>query len=291
MIKSDKIQLFMRVLAHPLRSSNSRVRSESGQAVVEYILVLVVTLGIILGVMYQFSSAFKKYVQSYFGEYVACLLETGELPTLGGEDGANAGICNASFEPFSLKNGRPLADTGSSGDSSSGSGGANGARNRSGGRRGNGLNTSKVTRGMMGRNGEAVSGESSSSSGDSDNKKRIVKRYVSNPSYSFRTQRRLEEGQMRLSNKWNAGTEDKEKKPFTATIDASGSKGSPKMRGRKLAVDLSKFNPKKPIDGDVGLELSFGDYIRYIIIFGIIIMIVIFFGGQLMQIKKNYEGA
>ena len=53
----------------------SRFGSQSGQAVMEYILVLVVVVGIALGVMYQLNTALKKYVQSYFGkklQHVKC---------------------------------------------------------------------------------------------------------------------------------------------------------------------------------------------------------------------------
>lgn len=292
MVEANKIQLFMGALMRPLRTSNSRLRSDSGQAVVEYILVLVVTIGILLGVMYQFSTAFKKYVQSYFGEYVACLLETGELPTLGGTDGANAGICAASFEPFSLKNGRPMIGSGGNGDGSDSDGSSGrGARNRSASRRGNGLNSSKVTRGMTGRNGEAVSSESTNGGAADDGKKRIVKRYVSNPSFSFQRKGRQEDGQIRLSDNFKMASEEKEKKPFAARIDTAGAKGGIRLRGKKLHIDINKFNTRKPAGTDVGLDLSLGDYVRYLIILGIVVMIILFFGGQLMQIKKNYEAS
>ena len=37
---------------------------QSGQAVLEYILVLFITVSIILGVMYQFNDAFKKFLDN-----------------------------------------------------------------------------------------------------------------------------------------------------------------------------------------------------------------------------------
>ncbi|NQZ18798.1 MAG: hypothetical protein HRT44_06015 [Bdellovibrionales bacterium] len=87
---------------------------EAGQAVVEYILMLVITVSIILGVLYQFNDAFKNYLDNYFGDYIACLLETGELPSLGG-DGPTSAECNANFADFTVASGRPLVDGGSSG--------------------------------------------------------------------------------------------------------------------------------------------------------------------------------
>ena len=104
------------------------LRSQSGQGIVEYILVLIVTLALILGLLWQFSDAFRAWANNYFGEYLACLLETGELPSVGGMGGV-AGTCNRYFEPFSIANGRPprsspssSSDSAGSGDSSNGQG-------------------------------------------------------------------------------------------------------------------------------------------------------------------------
>lgn len=289
MVEVNKIQLLMRSFARPLRSSGSRLNSESGQAIIEYILVLVVTLGIILGVMYQFNNAFKKYVQSYFGEYVACLLETGELPALGGAAGANAQVCDASFEPFSLKNGRPFISSDGS-NSESGSGSGSGRTSRGSARSsGGGQPKNKVTKGMLGRNGEATSGSSDSSS--SDDKKRVIRRNVSNPNYNFRTNRQREQGQIPLSSAWVMAKDKKEDKAFTAKISSKNVKSGGSGGGRKIAISADKLSGKRPMPPDPTLDLSFGDYLRYFIIIVILIMIVVFFGGQFMQIKKNYEAS
>lgn len=290
MVEVNKIQLLMRHLARPLRSSGSPLKSDSGQAIIEYILVLVVTLGIILGVMYQFNNAFKKYVQSYFGEYVACLLETGELPTLGGTAGANAETCDASFEKFSLKDGRPfISSDGSNSESGSGSGSGRTSRSTPRSRNAN-LQKSKVTSNNRGRNGEATSGSSDSKASD-DSKKRIIRRTVSNPNYNFRANRQRDRGQIPLASTWNMSKEKKEEQPFTAKIDAKNVKNGGSRGGRKIAVNMDKFKIKRAGLTDAGLNLSLGDYVRYLIIGFIIILIIIFFGGQLMQIKKNYEAS
>ena len=77
---------------------------QSGQAVIEYLLILLIIVGIVIGLMTQFHGAFRDYVDNYFGEYLACLLETGELPSLGGN---TPGVCNTSFQPFTFSSGRP----------------------------------------------------------------------------------------------------------------------------------------------------------------------------------------
>ena len=59
---------------------NRNFRSQSGQAVIEYVLVLVIVVSILTGILFQFSSAFRTYTKALFGDYISCLLEAGELP-------------------------------------------------------------------------------------------------------------------------------------------------------------------------------------------------------------------
>ena len=60
-----------------------------------------------------FLKPFRSFANSYFGDYLQCLLETGELPRFGAfaSDNANntasGNICDTSFEPFTLSMGRP----------------------------------------------------------------------------------------------------------------------------------------------------------------------------------------
>ncbi|MCB0363229.1 MAG: hypothetical protein KDD35_10925, partial [Bdellovibrionales bacterium] len=100
----------------------SHARSESGQAVVEYLLVLVITVAIAVGLLYQFNGSFARWATSYFGSYFACLLETGELPGIGGA-GGDSGICSQLYENFSFAGGVPPSPR-------IGSGGSGGGRNR-----------------------------------------------------------------------------------------------------------------------------------------------------------------
>ena len=135
---------------------NKLIGEESGQAAIEYILLLVVVVGVLLGSVYQFNSAFSFWADNYFGDYLACLIESGELPSLGGSSGSS-GECNQLYKEFSPDDGRPLIASNSGGGgtdsitkdppsndnttSSSGGGGAvivsgGGGRDSSFGRRG-----------------------------------------------------------------------------------------------------------------------------------------------------------
>jgi hypothetical protein len=88
----------------------SRLFHSRGQALVEYVLLLVVTVSILLAVVYQIFRPFQSFVKSYMGDYVACLLETGELPSLGNPDSeallSDEG-CDSKFDAATLASGRP----------------------------------------------------------------------------------------------------------------------------------------------------------------------------------------
>ncbi len=258
----------------------SHLGSQSGQAVVEYILVLVVVVGIALGVMYQLNTALKKYVQSYFGDYVACLLETGELPSLGGSSGANAESCASLYEPFSLQNGRPLiaSSGGGNGEGSSSDASSRGSSSR-------GSNGSRVTRSGSSLNAERDRG-GQVAAGKIENKSK--KEYQGSgggedTSASYRANVQRGGPGSRIYTKLK--NENKET-VLNKKIDLTG-----KLAGRsarKIAVDMDKFKPKQPVS-DTSFSLSIGDYIRYLLILAIIVIIVIFFGGQLNQLRKGWD--
>ncbi len=262
----------------------SHIRSQSGQAVVEYILVLVVVVGIALGVMYQLNSALKKYVQSYFGDYVACLLETGELPSFGGSTGANAESCASLYEPFSLQNGRPLIASSGGGNSedSSNDSSNNKSSNRSGSQ---GKSGSRVTRNGSSLNadrnqgGQVVAGKIESKS------KKELQGYSGGENSSASYNSRIDRGGpgSRITTKLK--TEPKEK-VLNKKIDLQGKLSG--RSGRKIAVDMEKFRAK-PQAADISFGLSIADYIRYILILAIIVVILIFFGGQLNQLRKSWD--
>jgi hypothetical protein len=254
--------------------------------VTEYILVLVVVVGIALGVLYQLNTAFKKYVQSYFGDYVACLLETGELPSFGGGDGASAQTCSANFEPFSLKNGRPFA-----------AGGDGGKRGGSGGRR-KFARSSKPGAGgrsRSSRNGNTLNADSSGSGGaaagsvSASDKKTPVRggTGIASGKFKFRTARMRGEEQIRLDSRFVMGGQ-KEKEESSSIVKEVQKNPNEGARARKIAVNMDAFSSKDtPIEPT--LDMSAGDYLRYMLIFAILVGIFVFFGGQLNQLRKSWD--
>ena len=55
-------------------------RSCRGQALLETLFLMLISVVIILGAFSRFYTLMDTYIQGYFGNYIACLLETGELP-------------------------------------------------------------------------------------------------------------------------------------------------------------------------------------------------------------------
>ena len=108
------------------------VHQQGGQAVVEYVLVLIVSVSL----LFLFKGVVKginEFMYSYMGEYISCLMEYGELPTSGSTEtnlnqhsqGGSGKTCDSKFKGFTLAVGK--ASTGSlSGSNRNGTGQSNG---------------------------------------------------------------------------------------------------------------------------------------------------------------------
>lgn len=265
------------------------IGNQQGQGIIEYILILVVTVALILGLVVQFNTAFQVWANNYFGEYLSCLLETGELPSIEGQPGNISSTCDEAFEPFSLAKGRPAkgfqnvgsnrggstpstSAASSEKESSSASNGsvARSSRGRSGGKFG----SSTAGGGAGGRKGVFAPGEESSYTGSTEMGSYTMVR--KNESVGFTSAERIRTGYV-------LDREKKEKK-------TSG----PIKVGKNTGVEKQermKINPKAAVKRDVASDTpwSFGDYLRYLIIAAIIIALVIFFGGQALQISKSMD--
>ena len=316
-IPSDKIipmnvSVFLKkIFARPRAKAR-----QAGQAILEYILVLVIIVSLILGIMYQFNDAFKNFLDNYFGDYIACLLETGELPSLGGS-GPTSAECISPYANFSLASGNAPGGTsgngsgsgngssssnGSSSDtegsSSDGSKSGSGSSSRAGSRsrpasinsRGGTSNAeggNRASRGSVKRikrtvGGNSVSGSPSGFGGDStDSGGRIGRR-----SRTIRKKRIIYLGDSYL-------TEDAKKKKKNPVI----SKGKQSEKAETVSnLRQPKFTLKLPEERALASEddnsgFSFGTLLKFLLIGGILIAIFIFLGGQAVQIKKSWQKA
>jgi len=282
-------------------------KNESGQTVVEYILVLTVVVVLTIGVVYQLNSNFSNYMRNYIGNYIVCLLETGELPKLGADADPNS-ECDDDYEPFSIAFGRPgVPDSG--GDASDN---RNSARSSSSERDRNTDGVSEAgsasegggnTSGRRSSFSQPYGGSASSSSlrpqnqnvdansnddkvnDDEGGTSTVTTRRGSRPGSRKRAGfSDEEEGRPQyLTATRLADEEDISGESLAATSDGDLSGG---LRKKTIEQDLSP--PKREIASEDS-EMDFGNFIRYLIMAAIAIALILFLLGQFLQIQKSME--
>lgn len=268
-----------------------RKLGQRGQGTVEYILLLALAVAIILGGIYQLNTAFRVWADNYFGNYLTCLLETGELPGLGNPE---PGSCAAEFKPFSLADGETLPGGGGGpdGDSSTdnstntddpanskGGGGlssanaeANGGYSASGSTFGRGGTRTRVRRG-----GTNAADEDGGASGGAAPSAWANIGYQSDKPVLTPVRYRGIAGRGRVIDDEKEDTRTK----ITSTVSGGVDPDKPAERIRvKPKIVSTDAELEKP-------EFSVGNFLRYLIIIAIIIAIVIFIGGQALQVSKS----
>ncbi|NCN95279.1 MAG: hypothetical protein GW917_00990 [Bdellovibrionales bacterium] len=272
------------------------INNQRGQGVTEYILVLVVIVAMLLGGMYQLNTAFQKWANNYFGDYLACLLETGELPSIGGAPG-DSGICNELFQPFDFTSGRTPRETGDGGDeSNSGEDESLSERSRRGSGKGGGGTRESATnsRGSYvsgsssgGRSSSSRQGSAGGGSSGKAEKKYTGSTDASNYSGLGRSQTNSANGRPRyvpiISRRIVDTTEEERTSAARQNAVSRNPSGSETKRIQVVRKSLKKDTP------DEDEPMTFGGFLRFLIIAAIIIALVLFLGGQALQISKNSE--
>jgi hypothetical protein len=268
------------------------LRDEKGQGVVEYILVLVVAVSIILGGIYQLNDAFKKWAENYFGNYLACLLETGELPSLSGT-GGDSGVCNQFFKPYTFSEGRPLlAGAGGAGGDDGAEGKTNGARESK--RSGNSGAAGNYT--QIGSFGSANSSSQAGGGGSGGRTGKMSSTYTGSTDFSrygsggYSSGPRVTPIQLKTSLDqrfvFDDSREDQKRRPISSPTKLGGS-SAPKFG---TPINLSSGVKKAHDMGDDDNSgFSFGGLIKYLILAGILLALIVFLGGQALSIRKSME--
>lgn len=276
-----------------------RRRRISGQGVTEYILLLVVVIMLCGGITWQFNDAFRKWANNYFGEYLSCLLETGELPAIGGT-GGQASACDQLFKPFNLADGRPPRQTmngsgaGSPVGTGPGSGGSPTVETKpvaaKSATESNSSNTSRVNSSGSGSEGVPKTlPNQSNGSGDATQGRRMaytgsteagVPGNISGISGRAGRNKRIE-----LDSGYSVRRdEDQEGRPplqvLKSTSAAEKAKKSRILITRKLAKAEEEEKDK---------PMTFGDYLKYILIAALILALILVVGSQIMQVSKEME--
>lgn len=275
----------------------SRKSSQSGQALIEYILVVSISVLIVATLAQKLYKPMDQFVQSIMGTYIQCLLETGELPRLGATS-EGTGECQIfQFEvgengevqrPTTQKKDRDEADSDKVTDASEGNGGGGRSRRnrvaRSGGPRG-----PRSSFRMPG--GQGTAGVDGSIGGG----KRIEVALEGGGAGSY----------FRSANGGGRGGFRREK--YVAIIGAVSqeiakkNQAREKMRStvvnegglssrRNAKLPLRKpTNDTKPEDDSQVASLDISQIVKIILIAGIIIVLLVLIGGQAMQLSKSWE--
>lgn len=287
------------VLAKKLKNQSS-LANRRGQAVIEYVLILVVTVAMVMALGYQVFKPFQQFVKSYMGDYTACLLETGELPSLGNSDAAQALAdegCNSKFEAASLTGGRPPKGGGGSKasgsganqsigkkDASSGSGSAEGSSGGGGSSYSSTGGNNLLISSMKKKTGTEAPGSAS------DKVTEIP--LASGGSFHNRQNSFGSEARARFSKSTYVGiagmTEDEkkkqERKDASRRVVASGES----LGGPIKKIAIKKPEPKPLVEAGES-PFTFGNFFRFLIIAAIVIAIIVVLGSQALKIAKSQE--
>ncbi len=281
--------------------------NSKGQAVTEYILVLIVLLFIFL-LLLQFNREFREWGEQSFVAYYRCLLETGEVPNLGGPN--EAGVqCVGEFQPFAYRaEWQPVGDGGESGGGGSGGDGSSGGSDGSGGsgQTGNenatnesagssrrGGEVSRSAGGSSGRGADrfgsrmgGLSGTDAGASGSDKNKKGIYTGSNETTNFNTRgTERSVTKRGEQIDYGWGMvrKQEDRGEERSVASVKKEETKVQEQKR-MKVVRDRIEVKTEAEDEG-----FTIGGFFRILIIAAIIIALGVLIGGQLLQITKGVD--
>lgn len=262
--------------------------SEAGQAFIEYILILMVIVILLLSAIWRLSTAYRNYSTNLFGNYFACLLETGELP------GIADSICGAEYQKFSLQTGiekrkfneekpKPVRVNTAVRITPSErpepvisrtdvvSGGSNTAGRLAGGD-GGGKSAGKINDSRI---------QSVSLATDLTGVRTNVGTVNMPPGYFTQMSYVSEEDDAKEKQK-------KKERPVRSSAGSSEEDQSASLRKGKFYEPIKKAKDYKKKDEEGG-DISIGALLRLFLIVCIVLALLLLIGGQLMQISKSME--
>lgn len=289
-------------------------QNNSGQAMVEYILLLVISVVLVTGLMLQFSKPLQFFIKDYMGNYVQCLLDTGELPDLNSgrsqirdtsclpswdKSVANAVAGNGADPNYFKRVGdgrsgtgksRPseLPNRGGSSDKGSAPKPTSGADSGEGAIAGSGPNAGSASR--NGRSNFNPTLRQTGADGNSGQNDKVTLVGLSGAESKFFTRNIASAA---VTNRKTiidmSSLSENEKKKIQ-----SQNRNSTKIIASDSNQSINKKIIIKPQDQKISAPpeekgMTFGNYLRIIFIICIIILLVILLGGQALQISKGWQ--
>lgn len=255
---------------------------ESGQALVEYILIMMIVVLISVGLLYQFNRSVRDYINVFFGEYISCLIASGQLPSLGSGESTDCEIPS-----FSFNNSDDMEGDGSSSSSASSDRSTGNVNNRSGlistnesGR------TSGVGGGSSsGSNTVPISGEDEQSDDADSASGRSSRVAISGDTQDSFGAEGLNSGRVR-----NVPIDGKDADSEQTTEQAQNNQLlAQDTVGQTRLVPISQSEGRGIGEEDTDVGLNMAGFIKWLFIIGIIIAIVVLLLMQALQIKKGLE--
>lgn len=270
-------------------------KSQSGQALVEYVLLLVIAIALVLGLANQFYKPFGNWVQNQMGPYLECLLDVGELPALGSDSGGECtsnkfvpGRPKGSPNPNNLnskpsdgpppdgKNKNQSSSESSSSSSSTAASGSGGGRN--------GRNQGFKIGGPRGADGAANGNFGDQVMTEKLPQSKFFKfRSSSNLGFSVQSQTLVSGLDGTLPPEKRNGRERATSSTYKAgNLDQSEIEGKPQRLIIKPGV--RKISAEAPEEA-----WSFAKYVKFALILLIVVAVILFLAGQFSQISKSME--
>jgi Flp pilus assembly pilin Flp len=296
------------------------VKNRKGQAAVEYVLLLVVIVSMILAAKGLFSGV-NKFIGDYVGDYFACLMDHGELPALGVSEADLKNHTNKCSAKFSIANGATLTGPGSSGgggssskskanqnakssnksssnsDSKSKLGSASnkdGSGNGAGGGSSGGKNSAYAN----GRIKRSNSPSTSDGPSEADNKSKIIEDEGAVSAFGRGDNNRNSNRSRFTQYKYKAITSGQMFDEVEKTSKREERKPSVKSLSKMSADEGFRPGPRtnnfvpperKPAvaSEDTDPNFGFGKMMKWLMIAGMVVAIVVFFGGQIMNYSNS----
>ncbi len=294
-------------------------KNNRGQATVEYILLLVIILALVLGPLKQLSVSFNTYVEALFGKgkFIACLLETGELS---GQSSDAASSClsafNSSVQTAFNGNGNGNGGGGTGGTNGGNNGQNGGNQDAKNGGAAAGKNAKKAPPNIANNGGAADAGGGAAAGGEGaggggaaggQGRRAPGRKIVNSSGGSGAGKDASEDSFVKIGEQFDY-KDLKPKGPFAVNMNGMNrnfkleseeadrqERLAPKevaktnsgaLRPKELTVDPSRAPAAK--DTDINSDgFGFSMLLKWFLIACIIIAIIIFVGGQAMQISKG----
>lgn len=282
---------------------HKRLGNESGQGLLEYIALISLSFVLVFGIVYKFSDAFRQYTQAWFGSesgYLFCLIENAALP---GDDG-----CQDQMPKFDIASGKPknmpVASSSSGGSTANSSSASKSSSSSKGGsetkKSGSSNESSSASSGRGSRDTGGNSGLVPTGSADFGG--RGGRGFASQSNSSEKSSGAKQKGGSRSEVDLTAlGGNSSEGSGSTSRVSSNASAGALSRgnttsannsipvneRDLKTAREIAAERIKKRKADEEVSPFTFINFVRWIIIIALILLLLFFVGSQFVAAQRG----